>query len=178
MERELIKVKDGLYTKPLKENEKEEFGVIITDPILLDPEIDDEKLKRIEKYEIRNSNGRYNGTHKGQFILGLIFDSQEDMFRILIELRRAGYVKSKLHRIDPRVYFRKTYTIETLKDWDFTNLENQITVKVKEKELEEFKEDLLNLGQKLGYRFTWGLEDLFDGTECYTTYVKNNFIIY
>ena len=178
MERKLIKVKDGLYTKPLKENEKEEFGVIITDPILLDPEINDEKLKRIEKYEIRNSNGRYNGTHKGQFILGLIFDSQEDMFRILIELRRAGYVKSKLHRIDPRVYFRKTYTIETLKDWDFTNLENQITVKVKEKELEKFKKDLLNLGQRLGYRFLWGLEDLFKGTECCTDCIKINLIIH
>lgn len=157
---EIIEVSRGLFTTRTDNT----FGVIITDPVLLDPVINNEKLKEKEKYKLRTDPYCYEGTNfKGQLVLGLIFNSQEEMFEFLVELRRLGYLKSKINRIDSRVLFaRKNYTTETLNSWQYTNLENIITVQIKEKELDQYKLDLLKLGEKLGYKFLWGLEDLIE----------------
>ena len=162
---EIIKVDSGLFTTRTDNI----FGVIITDPVLLDPAINDKKLKEKEKYKLRTDPYCYEGTNfKGQLVLGLIFNSQEEMFETLIELRRFGYLKSKINRIDPRVLFaRKNYTTETLNSWQYTNLENILTIQIKEEELDQYKQNLLKLGEKLGYKFLWGLEDLIDKKSCY-----------
>ena len=72
-------------------NNESNFGVILTDPMLLDPEINNKKLKEKEIYEIYNNFSRYDGTHKGQLVLGLIFHSMEEMYQVYIELIRLGY---------------------------------------------------------------------------------------
>lgn len=181
MEREkLIKVRDGLYTTPLKEGEKYGFRVVITDPVLIHPDIikgdTTGKISKLEKYEIRNNNERYDGTHKGQYILGLIFNSITEMYEFKELLDCAGY-RTKIHRIDKRVFKEVLYNLDNLNKWNYTNLENILNIRVKEKDLETFKEDLLKLGLANGYRFFWGDDDIIEGVACCSDSIKYKHII-
>lgn len=166
MEKEL---KDRrIILKSYKENEK--FGIIITDPILLCPDIENIKLKEKEVYELyNNSSNDYNGTHKGQYVLGLIFESLGEMFDAYIELKRLGYNKSKVYKEDDRQLDRVFYNLETIENWTYTNHTNIITVQINKKELDKFKIDLLVIGKKISSKFVWGSEDLFEGD-----YINNN----
>ena len=145
------------------ENDNENFGIIIIDPILLDPKIKNNKLKEKEKYELRNSFNCYDGTQKGQLVLGLIFESLSEMFKIYIELKKYGYKKSKIFKEDNRQIDQINYNKDNVKNWFYTNHTNIITIQIKEIDLDKFKSDLLFIGQKLNYKFVWGDENLFDG---------------
>lgn len=145
------------------EDNSENFGIVITDPILLDPKIKDNKLKEKERYELCNSSNCYNGTQKGQFVLGLIFESLSEMFKIYIELKKYGYKKSKIFKEDDRQIDQINYNKNNVESWFYTNHTNIVTVQIKEVDLDKFKSDLLLIGQKLNYKFVWGDENLFDG---------------
>ena len=132
---------------------KNNFGVILTDPILLDPEIDNKKLKEREIYEIYNDFSRYDGTHKGQLVLGLIFHSMEEMYQIYIELIRLGY-KTKVYEEKRNSLYKKSYNLNDLNNFIyFSGSGNIITTQVID--LDKYKKDLLEIGEKLGYRFMW-----------------------
>lgn len=167
MEREkLIKVRDGLYTTPLKEGEKSEFRVVITDLFLVHPDIikDDTtgKISKLENYKIRNGKNYYDGTHKGQYILGLIFNSITEMYEFKELLDCAGY-RTKINWIDKRVFREVLYNIDNINKWDYTNLENILTVRIRAVDLEKYKRDLLRLGFANGYRFVWADSNRYIG---------------
>lgn len=172
---EIVGISAINYFPPKNEGK---FGVILTDPILLYPNIDDKQLKRKEVYNIYNNLNCYEGTQKGQLILGLIFHSLEELFKVYIELKRLGYRKVKIVEDEIKSNLdQKLYNLNEIEDViDFTKCFNSILVQIKEKELDKFKSDLLIIGQKLNYRYFWGSEDLFEGTECRT--IKKKYIIY
>ena len=134
-------------------NNESNFGVILTDPMLLDPEINNKKLKEKEIYEIYNNFSRYDGTHKGQLVLGLIFHSMEEMYQVYIELIRLGY-KTKVYEEKRNNLYKKSYNLNNLNDFIyFSGSGNIITTQVID--LDKYKKDLLGIGEKLNYRFMW-----------------------
>lgn len=159
MEKEkLIDLGDGLYTVPLRKGEKSEFSIVITDGLLVYPDVIEKdktnKLSKLENYGIRNSRGCYNGTHKGQYILGLIFNSITEMYEMKELLDNIGY-RTKIYWIDKRVFKKVLYNMDTIKNWSYTNLENILTIRIKAVDLEKYKKDLVKIGFVNGYRFVW-----------------------
>lgn len=151
------------YFTPYRESEKKIFGVILTDPILLDPEIKEKKLLKREIYDIYTESMRYNGTQKGQLVLGLIFHSMREMFDVYIELKRLEY-RVKIEKEDDSSLDSVLYNLDNLEDdiIDFVACWNTLRVLVLAKDLEKYKLDLLTIGLKLGYRFYWGDENNFE----------------
>lgn len=151
------------YFTPYRESEKKKFGIILTDPILLDPEIKEKKLLNKEIYDIYTESTRYDGTQKGQLVLGLIFHSMREMFDVYIELKRFGY-RVKIENEGNSKLDSVLYSLDTLEDniVDFVACWNVLRVQILARDLERYKLDLLTIGLKLGYRFYWGDENNFE----------------
>ena len=85
-----------IYTLYKKGEKEERFGVFTVDSTLLHPNIINKKLLEYEKYSLYNDPFSYCGTHKGQYVLGLMFHSIEEMHKVYIELKKLGYKKVKI----------------------------------------------------------------------------------
>lgn len=159
---------DGKYIDyyfPKRDGEKEDFGIILTDPVLVDPDIKDEKIKEKEIYNLYNHTLCYDGTHKGQLVLGLIFHSLEEMFQVYIELKRLKY-RVKIFEEDDSDFYRKTFNLKEIEEKgipiSFSCCNSILVTEVKTKNLDKYKQELLKIGLELGYRYVWGDSNLFE----------------
>lgn len=170
--KEEVRVENYIFTS-YKKGEKEEFGVFTVDNTLLHPDITDKNLLNHEKYNLFNDPFCYNGTHKGQYVLGLMFHSIEEMYKVYIELKKLGYKKVKVIEEYKDSEVREIlYNLNDLKKCEsltFVRCGCILTVQIKAQDLYKFKKDLQTMREKLGYRCMWGSENLFDGYKCKLT---------
>lgn len=162
---------------PYKEGEGEKFGAFTTDPVLLHPSITNKKLNDEEHYYLWNDPHAYNGTHKGQYVLGLIFHSMEEMLKVYLELKRLRYKKVKIYMqdCDEDQFDEVLYDLKTINKFSFAGVGTILNIQINAKDLGKYKQDILTICKKLNYRCMWGLEDLFKGIKCLRR--KNKVII-
>lgn len=165
-----------LFT-PYKKGESEKFGVFTVDNTLLHPDITDKKLLKYELYSLYNDPFCYGGTHKGQLVLGLIFHSVEEMYKVYIELKKMGYKKVKVQEeYRESEISEKLYDLDTVdQTFNFFRCGCILTVQIKAKDLMKFKKDLSKMREILGYRCMWGSEDLYTNYK-YSTRLSLNII--
>ena len=113
---------------PYKENEKKKFGIFYVDPMLLHPSITDKKLKEKERYEIYNDNFRYNGTNKGQYVLGIVTNSLPGLYKIKEGLEKLGYRKTKLVEECERDTEEILYSLDTVDSFPLAGYGNILTI--------------------------------------------------
>lgn len=148
---------------PYKENEKKKkFGIFYVDPMLLHPNITDKKLKEKERYKIYNDNFRYNGTNKGQYVLGIVTNSLPGLYKIKEGLEKLGYRKIKLVEECERDTEEILYSLDTVDSFPLAGYGNILTVQIKAIELDKLKEDLMKLRELIGYRCYWETENSFN----------------